>query len=208
MAKMKDGIFGGISGKIGEIVSVRSPWGLIIRSKPTPNNPQSPLQQANRSGFAQINNLLTKILPFIKQGYKNVKVGYPLDRAKSVNLTVARSGEQGNEYINYPFLKVAEGMLLSAKDAICSFAANGDLVFNWTDNSGEGNARATDRAMLLVICPELQHSEYTLKGATRDSGQDSLVIPPALLDKELHAYIAFVSKNEKLISDSAYVEIS
>lgn len=207
MAKMKDGIFGKLSGKIGKYIYVDGQTGPYIRSYPKKNNPQTPAQQNARQNFHSVDRTLKVFMPFVMQGFKTAKANTISGKAKSVNLTSALSGEYPHKYLDYRLMTVAQGLLMPAKNAASSFDANGNLVISWSDNSGEGNARATDRAMLLVYNPELRHSEYILKGATRDTGQDTLAIPPALQDKELHAYIAFISKNETLVSNSVYVEV-
>lgn len=200
---------GGFSGKIGNIVGVRNSDGsCTIRSRQAVvNNPQSPAQQTQRVGFGLCASLFKIAEPFVAQGLRNVAGKKPRGAFISLNSRTAIGGTYPDLHIDYQYLTVAEGLLMPADSPVLSWNPDDNLAFSWTDNSGQGIAKADDRAMLLVINPEKKDCLYSLKGNDRSSEQDILEIPNAYRHDELHAYIAFTTSNDTMISDSVYLAV-
>lgn len=209
MARMKDGIFGGFSGKIGNVVGVRYPDGTYgVRSvQSVVNNPQSPAQQTIRIGFSLCASLFKVARPFLEHGLRHVSGKKPRGAFISSNSRTALGGTYPDLHIDFRYLKVADGQLMPADQPVVEWNGDGNLAFFWSDNSGEGGAKADDQAMLLVINPVKKDCVYSLKGNSRASGEGVLEIPSGYAGDELHAYIAFISKNGGMVSDSAYVPL-
>lgn len=209
MAKIKDGILGGFSGKIGNIVGVRNPDGsFTIRSKRgVVNNPKSPAQQAGRSGFGMCASLFKIVQPFVEHSLRHVDGKKARGAFISLNSRSVMSGVYPDLYLDYRYLKVADGSLLPAANPKAVWNDEGSLAFSWSNNSGEGGARASDRVMLLVINPAKRHIDYIVRGNTRAEGGDVLVILPENRHDELHGYIAFIADNGSIISSSVYVAL-
>lgn len=209
MAKMKNGILGGFSGKIGNVVGVEHPDGTYsMRSVPEHvKNPQSEAQQTGRIGLGLCSGLVKVILPFAEQGFGHLPYKSVRGAFVSKNSRTALGGVYPDLHIDYRFLKVAVGQLLPAREAAVECNDQGDLEFFWDDNSGEGGAKENDRVMLLVINPAKKDCQFTLKGNSRADGSDVLEIPSGYEGDTLHAYIAFASKNGYMVSDSVYLPL-
>ena len=79
----------------------------------------------------------------------------------------------------------------------------GKLEFSWTDNSGKGNALATDKAFVAAYCEELKDWEYRLDLAARSAGTCTLDITP-FSGKDVQTYFGFVSANGKDVTDTIF----
>lgn len=208
MAKLNNGITGGGRGKVGNVVSVLRYGEYHLRSLPAKvHNPKTPKQQGNRNGFGLTSSLCKIIKPFIKQGFKTSRGTY-WNTAVSIISQSAIRGENPDRYIDYQYVKVADGLLMTARAASVILDSSGTFRFQWEDNSGEGNAKAGDRAMLLVINADKKQCAYQLKGAQRNMGQDFIDgIPDSFKEGSLYAYIAFTSADESMVSDSVFVPL-
>ena len=66
MARIRDGLFGGFSGKLGNIVGVFRNGSYHLRTVPARvSNPKTPEQQANRTAFGMRSTLARRLKPFI-----------------------------------------------------------------------------------------------------------------------------------------------
>ena len=69
----------------------------------------------------------------------------------------------------------------------------GKLDFTWTNDSGSGNALATDIAFVAVFCEPLSHWIYSQQtGAVRSAGTYSLDVS-AFSGKPVHTYLGLVN---------------
>ena len=96
--------------------------------------------------------------------------------------------------IDYQRVMVSRGHLMTVGNAAVSL--NGDvLTFTWTDNSGSGDAQATDVAMPLVYNKKRQLAVYSTNGATRRDASVQLTMPSEWSGEALAVYLGF--RNEK-----------
>jgi hypothetical protein len=81
----------------------------------------------------------------------------------------------------------------------------GKVTFAWEDNSTAGNAKATDKSMLLVYNPAKASSASLISGAARSSKTADLNIPTTWTGDTVHAYMAFVREDGSMVSSSKYL---
>lgn len=108
MAKSKDGFFGKLSGKIGNVVI--SSWKGIpyIKSKPAGNPSNTKAQQNQRSKFKLVIAYINDIKPVINAGFKwNTERMTEMNSATSYLMKNALKGEQSELEIDYPSVLVA-----------------------------------------------------------------------------------------------------
>ena len=98
----------------------------------------------------------------------------------------ATKGTAPDFSVDYEKVLLSQGSLMPAVDASESSAAN-VVTFTWSDNSGMGNAQATDLAMSLIYNEFRDEAVFVLEGAT------------------CAFYLAFASADGKLVSDSAFI---
>lgn len=76
---------------------------------------------------------------------------------------------------------------------------------SWADNSGRGDALATDNAMLLVYNPSKNQSVYTTSVAVRSDRTASLVLPSEWGSDDVEAYMAMYRESTNETSPSYYL---
>lgn len=206
MARIRDGLFGGFSGKLGNIVGVFRNGSYHLRTVPARvSNPKTPEQQANRTAFGMRSRLARQLKPFIetslscteKASYRGAFISY--NSGSAVQAT-----EEGQMLIDYPNLIVSAGRLKGPEEPSAERTPEGNIRVRWNDNSGEGNARPDDRALLLAL-HEGYIAGYQLEGAARRAGQDVLELGKAARTRPVHVYLAMAAAGGKAFSDSVYL---
>lgn len=107
-------------------------------------------QRHQRAKFIIANNFLKTMTPFIRFGYKGyAKTQSEYNAAMSYIMKNAMTGSKDTLAIDYDKVLLTRGSLTTAVNPTASITGN-KVMYTWTDNSGTGDAQATDRAMLLV----------------------------------------------------------
>ncbi len=207
MAKIKNGILGGISGTVGNVVGGR--WRGIdyIRSKPTSvKNPNTEAQRNQRSRFRLVVQFLSKIKPLITIGFKNgSRNRTAINHATSVNLREAITGTYPDLEINPEALIVAMGDLQGTSQAEVDLTTPGSATITWLNESGVGNASDQDGVMVLIYNSDKDEVIYKLNGAIREDESMQLVIPASWSGDAVSGYISFRSETGRQVSDSLYL---
>lgn len=204
MGSIKQGLLGGVSGKVGNIVGYRRKGKDLVRVQAASiSDAKTPKQLKQRQKVATVMEFLKPILPFIRIGYKNYAQGRTAyNTATSFLLKrCLTENEKGETEINYRRVMVSIGFLLPAMDATATYGEKG-MTFAWTDNSGTGNAESTDTAMLLVYNKEKGANVYDMNAALRSDGTATLTLPKDWEGDTLVAYLSFVSADGEEVSNS------
>ena len=143
---------------------------------------------------------------FIKIGYKSFAIKKTeFNAAMSYVLNNAVGGISPNFTIDYSLALLSRGSLSSALNGTTDLATPGQVTFDWDDNSTDGNANATDKAMVLVYNPNKKESIYILDGADRTAGTQTVTIPNTYAGDTVQLFMAFVSLDGKTVSNSVYL---
>ncbi|WP_412560608.1 DUF6266 family protein [Winogradskyella sp. MIT101101] len=114
MGKIAQGILGGLSGKVGNVIG--GSWKGIdyIRIKPSSvANPRTVGQVNQRTKFTATLEFLQAVKPFIKLGYKGLAVKKTeFNAAMSYVLNNAITGAEPNFVVDYPNALVSRGVYL------------------------------------------------------------------------------------------------
>lgn len=196
MGIIKQGILGGFSGRVGTVVG--GSWKSInyMRALATSiSNPNTAKQKNQRTKFAMSINFLHSLVPYVRVGYRPYAINKSAyNAAMSYMLQNAFNGFDDELTIDYQRVMVSRGHLMMVGNAAVSL--NGDvLTFTWTDNSGSGDAQATDVAMPLVYNKKRQLAVYSTNGATRRDASVQLTMPSEWSGEALAVYLGF--RNEK-----------
>ncbi|WP_027136734.1 DUF6266 family protein [Gaetbulibacter saemankumensis] len=208
MGTFSKGILGGFSGKVGNVVGARWRGKDIMRSLPQRGNytpTQAQLDQRER--FKTVIQFLTPIKGIVsayygkQQGDKstfNLATGYHLKEA-----LVPDGLDSYN--IDYPKVLIAKGDLNGLTNGSATPAANQQLTLSWDDNSGQGNASATDALIVVVYCEALQAFETANPAGTRDETTIQMPLPGYWAGQEVHIWVSFVTADKKLAATSTYL---
>ena len=205
MGTIKQGILGGFSGKVGNIVGAS--WRGIdyIRSMPASvHSPRAEAQVSQRNRFSLVGKMLKTIVPIIRIGFAgSVGTGKSaFSVAMSYNVKNAVIGLFPDFEINFDAVKISSGDLYGAANAEASSAA-GSISFVW-DTDLLNNAAATDKVILLAFNAVTGEASYDVDAATRADGSGSLAVPPTWDGEMVDTYLALYSAAGKLVSNSVY----
>jgi len=207
MGKIAQGILGGLSGKVGNIIG--GSWKGIdyIRIKPSSvANPRTEGQVNQRNKFTTTLEFLQPNIEFIRKGYKDYAIKMTaFNAAMSEILENGITGTAPDFEIDYPNVLVSKGSLKGILNPSFDVATAGQVSFSWSDNSNEINANNDDRLMTLIYNPAKKESVVKVLGTSRFMAAQMVAIPSNFSGDEIHIYNAFISADGKLISDSSYV---
>ena len=207
MGKIEQGILGGLSGKVGNVIGGNWKGIDYIRIKPSEvSNPRTEGQVSQRNKFTATLEFLQPNLDFIKIGFKGfTNQRSEFNAAMSYNLLNAITGTAPNYEVDYPNALVSRGNLATALNGSNDFTTPGQVDFSWDDNSNYGNANADDKSMLLVYNPDKSLSSFILQGADRSVGSQSVIIPDNFAGDTVQVYMAFISSDGEKVSNSVYL---
>ncbi len=207
MGTISQGILGGVSGKVGNVVG--GSWKGIdyLRIMPASvANPQTPAQMDQRSKFVKVLNFLQPLVGFLRVGYKLYAIKMTqFNSAMSYILKNAVAGTYPNYTIDYPNVLVSRGTLTKAEGTALTSPQEAQVVVTWTDNSGTGDAKATDKTLLVVVSENKDESVYEIDGAIRSAGTLTFNLPSNYAGDEAYAYLWFVSEDGKSVANSVYL---
>ena len=125
------------------------------------------------------------------------------NRATSALMHLAIVGNYPDTAIAYPLVLISLGPLPRATGASASVVSGGNIAFKWTDNSGNGTAKADDLSILVAYFPELKRAVYFICEARRAGGH-AISCTSHFKNRVAETWMGFISKNEKDASCSVY----
>ncbi len=205
MGTIKQGILGGFSGKVGSVVGGSWKGIAYMRSQAqSVHNPRTEGQLDQRSKFALTINFLKPITDYVRTGYKHyAHKQTAFNAAMSYNIKNAISGDYPNYSVDFTKTLVARGSLVPAHDA-AAVSESSAVTFTWTDNSGEGNAQMTDIAMPLVYNISKGYAIFS-DYVVRAESSVTVAVPTSWSGDSCAIYLAFVSEDGTLVSDSLFL---
>ncbi|HTO34607.1 MAG TPA: DUF6266 family protein [Flavobacterium sp.] len=207
MGKINQGILGGFSGKVGNVIGGNWKGIDYMRVKPASvHNPRTEGQMDQRTRFAQVLQFLQPMKDFIKVGYKNYAIKMTqFNSAMSYILKNAVTGSFPNYTIDYANALISRGSLAGALNGSATSSTAGTIEFTWYDNSNEGNAQATDKALILAYNKTKGEAVFVTDGALRTAGTQTLTVPDDFSGDAVECFIAFISADGLSVSNSKYV---
>ena len=204
MGTFKKGILGGFSGTVGTVVG--GSWKGIeyMRSQANRRSGSFSLKQLTQQAkFLQVVEFVSTMTALLETGFKNYAVkmsGY--NSAVSYNIKNAVSGTYPNFSIDYGMALVSRGDLPNAATPAATVTGS-TVYFTWTDNSGIGDARSDDAAILVVYCPTLKTTLYTLNGGTRSGGAGN-IDAAMFTGNSVQTWLSFITADGKRNANSFF----
>ena len=208
MGTIKQGILGGFSGKVGTVIG--SSWKGISYMRGQAQhvkNPRSAGQVNQRTKFALVMGFLQPVVPYIRIGYKSQAAKQTeFNAAMSYTIKNAITGSYPNYALDYTKIVVSKGGLTQVTGATATWDNNrNEVKIDWTDNSGVGNALATDKAMPFIYNKAKGETIYDTAGATRTTHTQSLTGPNDWEGDKVEVYLGMMSADSKEVADSIYL---
>jgi hypothetical protein len=206
MGIIRQGIIGGFSGKVGNVVGASWKGISYMRILPVSvANPQTDAQLAQRQKLTVTMYFLQPLSEFLKTGFKSFAVKMSgINAAMSYNIKNALTGTYPNISIDYPNALVARENLAGALNQVASSTVAGTVKFDWEDNSGEIGASTYDKTLLVVYNPTQNQAVTVNELAERGDETQTVTMPDSFRDDLVECYIAFISADGKVVSNSAF----
>jgi len=206
MGKIRKGILGGFSGKVGNVVGAYWKGIAYMRSlsgsKPSSKSVKQMQQQIK---FALMSQFLGRILGFVKLGFHDQAKGMTeADAAFKHNFADVIGGTYPAYELLYNKFLVSKGNL-ELPYSPSAVVDSQSLNVSWTDNSGIGKAQDTDQAMILVYNSAKGQAVYTLTAGARGDRQGTITLPTAWSGDSVDVWMAMNRVDTSLTSDSVYL---
>lgn len=207
MAKIKKGIMGPFSGKIGPIIG--SSWKNVSYIKAAPvatgkKKTYTMAQLANQQRFKLMNDFLEPFHPYVTIGFSNLAISRTeLNTAFTINYHGAMEQVGTSFEIRLDKICLSKGNLAGLEILSVERLENSKLKLNWATHSSHGEAN--DQLMLVVYCPALKIVDGFVGLAQRNSGAVQFEMSKKMENYAIEIYLGMVSLNRKKISNSQYL---
>lgn len=204
MARIKNGILGGFSGKVGSVVGYGIGDESYIRSIPKYPKKFTAKELVNQSKFKLVNDYLKSFRELLKVGFKNhyTKTG-GLRAAVSYTMKNALLQQGDNFSIAPELIKISGGELPQALNVVVSLFSKDTLIISW-ENASRSNWY--DQLILLAYDAKTADSiSLIYDGPLRKEKQLELKLPLALQNTSLDIYIGFIAPDRSSQSNSQYL---
>lgn len=207
MAIVQNPITGRSRGKFATAVFSKQFGKNTMRSKAIQvSNPRTQLQREQRSKFSLMVELSRMFLPFLKTSFKQAAVGMSqFNMFMKINIQNVISGTYPDYEIDFAQLKVSKGTLTGTETGGALAVAAHKVNLSWSDNTGVGDALATDKVLALIINYDRKAVVQDLGSKTRTDLALSLTVPADWAGDSVYAYMAFSNDANNKFSDSSYL---
>lgn len=206
MGTIKQGILGGFSGKVANVVGSSWKGIAVIKAKPlSVANPRTAAQTAQRDKFKNASLFASLILATIIKPlwdrFAQKESGYNAFMRTNIDLfDNALPSPAAN-------LKISLGkMAATAIDSITVLNADANVAVDWSDDSGEGLKLATDLAFAVAVNETQAIVGVSAGGSTRADEALSIVLSANCVTADVvNVYLAFRRADGTVVSDTAFL---
>lgn len=207
MANYELGILGSFSGLVGPVVGATFRGKNVMRSRPRKSKKKATSGQlAQRLRFAAVTHFLTPAKDILSEYF-----GTPFDAKSRYNLATSYHLQEAVEFdgteafILYNRALFSRGTLLAPQNLVAATQAGGVLELDWTDNSEQGSAKATDKLLVVVFEPVMATYEFYLNAGSRGDGTAAITLPAYLAGVQVQAWAFMASADDVLKTTSQYL---
>ncbi len=207
MAKLKNGIFGPILGKLGPLVgaSWKKTYYLRALPKKKKNSSKTAAQLANEQKFKFVTEWLVPFHPFVTVGFKEITGNRTeINEAFSFNYKNAVTGCYPNLGVDYSKVLLSKGSLPGLTGLTAQLKTPGELELQWASDQVP-HASYDDQLLVVLFCPELKMTDGFIGGTKRADLSCRFKFNPKMKGKVLEVYVGLVSLNAKKSADSLYL---
>lgn len=209
MGVIKRGILGGFSGKVANVVG--GSWKGIAYMRALPlsvANPNTSGQVGQRTKFTAIVAIavaaLADIIKPLNDRFAQYMSGYNSFIQRNIDF-ISTGG-----VVTWSSLEFSTGSLLNATRGAVN-ASNGSptVTIPWTNNSGTGNALATDEVYAVCYNETQDNYGFSSAAAARNAATLNITMPTNCATNDvLHTYLMFRKADGTLVSGTNYSTIT
>ena len=190
MAKIKQGILGGFSGKVAGVVGTSWKGRAVMKSQPlSVANPRTEAQQEQRGKFSKIAELASAILTTFVQPVENPISGNISGYNKFVKDNKAAFSALGKLVADN--FGCGGGKIINIESpSVLAVRGDTNVTLSWTNSAGLSAIRLTDKVYAVVF--DIDGNVMSVSGgtATRDDG---------LVDLEFNEGVSALGESQKVV---------
>ena len=207
MGTYNKGILGAFSGKVGPVVGATWRGKDVLRSLPRKGKRAlTETQVLQRLKFKTVTAFLMPLQPIIGKYYgSNNTDRTRRNQAMSYHMIEATNYVDPNFEILYNKVQISRGDLLGVQNPTATAAAATSIDFAWTNNAGQGQAKATDKVILAMYEPTTKTTVYSLNAGDRSDGTANFILPAYLTGLTVQVWMTIASSDDKLYATSVYL---
>jgi hypothetical protein len=207
MGTYNKGILGAFSGKVGPVVGANWRGKEVLRSLPRKSGKApSQTQLLQQLKFATVTAFLNPLQSILTRYYgTNTGSKTRRNQAMSYHMKEATQYVDPNFDILYNRVQISKGDLLNVENPVATAGANSSLAFTWVDNSGQGQALATDQMVLAVYEPIGKITFTSLALADRSAEAASFPLPSYFAGLSVEVWLTVASADESRYATSVYL---
>lgn len=206
MGRIKKGILGGFSGKVGAVVGAS--WRGIDYMRGLPKKSDKPptiAQLAQQNKMALLRGFLIGLGDIIEPCFQNIEKYSPMNEALSYNLLNSITGTYPNQRIDFKQLLFSKGELMGAWIPKVASIESNAVDFTWENGNFTPMCAADDQVTLVVYDPIKKKICKLTNAAVRADRRARILVPSNFKGHKLHCYISFYSETRKLAAVNAYL---
>lgn len=212
MAKVYGGFTANFYGKLGNVVGrVRQGRSILSIYQPNVHNPKTAGQQLARGKFSLLTGFLKTISGFLRVSFRDLdgyKTGNSFSSAIGYNFRRDPSVFDGvsSEALELVFsnIQVSQGSI-DLPYSPSAIADGTELGLTWSDNTGFGNAEATDVAMVVAYNKDKNVSVFSTNLAARNARSATFNMPTGWTGDSVVVWFAMCRPSTGMCSASAYL---
>lgn len=206
MGKIKNGILGAFSGKVGNVVGASWKGIDYMRSLPNPSSkPRTDAQKAQTSKMSLFRGFLLGIDNLVKRCFQNFAEYTEMNAALSYNMKYAVGGSYPNLVVDFPGLVYAKGELLSCWNPKGMSKAPNSVTISWKNRPDSNMSAAEDIINVVMYSTQKKQFHIFESVAIRSNKTVTLALPEGHTSEALHCYLNFYSNNLEISSTNEYL---
>ena len=208
MATYKQGILGGFSGRIGNVIGAFWKGRQVMRIRAaTVNDANTVRQQEQRLKFKLMVSFINAHKALVNWGFGAYdRTMSAMNAAVSLNFKSAITGIFPNLTIDLPKVILSKGSLPGFEDNIVTSTLPNTISLDWLDNTGTFNALGTDNLMVSVVDDASLEVILFPNAAKRADEEIMLTLPALWTAKHVTVYTFFVNEDGiSTVSDALQV---
>ena len=210
MGRIQNGLLGGVSGKVGNVVGCNWKGAPYLRSLPRRSEaPPSEKQIFQRLKYAILMHFLQPLLPVLRIGFvPEATMKSAFNAALSYHHKEALTGVYPALRLDYPKALISIGNLPGSDAVLAESALAGKIRMSWAPHLAEGNARSNDIVMLALVNEETHYAFTLLDAGNRADGSVIVTLPIQYIGTRFHGYVAFRNRTAALTNHSGMNTLS
>ncbi|NLF43428.1 MAG: hypothetical protein GX587_12090 [Bacteroidales bacterium] len=192
MARAKNGLYGPLSGMVGNLVFYELNGQQVVRVKGVvPSKPSGGRMKEVQGDFSTVMKVVQAVSHFARVGFYDLAEGrMAFQKALSVNLLRYRAAED-KELLRW--LLVSEGQRAGAEDLMAGFTDDDSLAMSWGTAMPNMEWSDDDLAMLMAINARSLETSINLTTFRRHHHSAILKLPPLQPGDILQCFLSFHS---------------